>query len=187
MASIRPLARPPMEGDALIAAVSADVIEDVLAEALQVSSGVPAVDAAPPEPQVAFAASTDAQPETLAALAVITPDARPAEIIMTAADIAPDEGQAISAEAEVVTRISTSGGRNWGVNLGSFNSHNEAERFLLQAALTESTTLEGALRRVIQRSGGFDANFMGLSRESADLACRRFQARGTTCFMIGTE
>ncbi len=192
-ANIRPLARPPMEGDALIAAVSADVIEDVLAEALQISSGTPAPDTAPPEPVVAFAAAADAQPETLAALAdgatlaVVTPEARPAEIIMTAADIAPDEAQTTSAEAEVVTRISTSGGRNWGVNLGSFNSQNEAERFLLQAALTESTTLEGALRRVIQRSGGFDANFMGLSRESADLACRRFQARGTTCFMIGTE
>ena len=63
----------------------------------------------------------------------------------------------------------------------------EAERILLQVALAEMTTLEGGLRRVEQRSGGFDANFMGLTREAADLACRRLQARGTTCFMIGAQ
>ena len=42
-----------------------------------------------------------------------------------------------------------------------------------------------SLRKVVNRSSGFDANFMGLSRETADLACRRLQARQVTCFMIG--
>lgn len=202
--SIRPTARPALEGDALIAAVTADVIEEALAEALQVSGALPAADAiaATTQQDIAFASSTDAQPETLAALAdaqvdrdqtdlttnasLETPEARPAEIIMTAADIAPEESSDQTA-TEVVTRLSTSGGHHWGINLGSFNSQSQAERFLLQAALTESSALDGGLRRIIQRAGGFDANFMGLSREQADLACRRFQARGTTCFMIGTE
>ncbi|EYD74506.1 D-alanyl-D-alanine carboxypeptidase [Rubellimicrobium mesophilum DSM 19309] len=40
---------------------------------------------------------------------------------------------------------------------------------------------------MVQRSGGFDANVMGLTRDEADLACRRLQSRGTQCFMVGTE
>ena len=34
------------------------------------------------------------------------------------------------------------------------------------------------LRKVVERKGGYDANFMGLSQENADLACRRLQSRG---------
>ena len=56
----------------------------------------------------------------------------------------------------------------------------------MQVALNEMETLNGALRRVVQQSGGYDANFMGLTRDGADLACRRLQARDTPCFMIGT-
>ena len=88
---------------------------------------------------------------------------------------------------EIVTRISTSGGRHWGINVGRYNTRYEAERVLLKVALNEMSSLDGSLRRVVPRSGAFDANFMGLSREGADLACRRLQARGTSCFMIGTE
>lgn len=187
---VRPVARPALTGDALVAAVSADVIESVLAEALQVA----AQPAAAPEPQVQFGTSPDAQPETLQALAEAqnesaatpAPEPRPAEIIMTAEAIAPAEAPA-TAGAEVVTRVSTSGGRHWAINLGSFNSNSEAERFLLQAAIAEAGTLDGALRRIQQRAGGYEATFVGLTRDQADLACRRFQARGTTCFMMGTE
>ena len=34
------------------------------------------------------------------------------------------------------------------------------------------------------RDGGYEANFMGLSQDEADLACARLQARGTQCFAI---
>ena len=189
--------------DAVVAAivdeVSAEVIESVLAEALQASAppgdAVPDQPASPPERQIEFVSAPDAQPETLQALteppseatpAVTTPEARPAEIIMTAAAIAPDD-DAEAAATEVVSRVSTSGGRHWAITLGSYGSHGEAERLLLQAAIAEAGTLDGALRRVEQRAGGFEATFVGLSRDQADLACRRFQARGTTCFMMGED
>lgn len=110
----------------------------------------------------------------------VAPAARPAAEVTQAAS---DQSQI----QEIVTRISTSGGRHWGVNVGRYSSRYEAERVLLKVALNEMSTLDGSLRRVVQRQGGFDANFMGLSREGADLACRRLQARGTTCFMIGSE
>jgi D-alanyl-D-alanine carboxypeptidase len=111
----------------------------------------------------------------------------PTEIIMTAAAIDPGAAPLLQEEPEVVTRVSTSGGSLWGVNLGRFNSRDAAERELIRVALSEPGTLGDGLRRVMQRSGGFDANVMGLTRDEADLACRRLHARGTTCFMIGTE
>ncbi|MBE0412200.1 D-alanyl-D-alanine carboxypeptidase family protein [Yoonia sp.] len=165
--SLRPIARPAtaaptMSDDTLLlAAIDSNVIDAIVAEAL----GATAPAAAPAAPAV-------------------TPQARPAEtVIMAAAPPALAE-QTIP---EVVTRISTSGGRHWGVNVGRYNTRHDAERVLLRVALNEMSTLDGSLRRVVQRSGGFDANFVGLTREGADLACRRLQARGTTCFMIGAD
>ena len=105
---------------------------------------------------------------------------------MTAAAIAPGDSENPAA-TEMVTRVSTSGGRHWAINLGSLESHAAAERLLLQAAIAEAGTLDGALRRIQQRAGGFEATFVGMTRDQADLACRRFQARGITCFMMGEE
>ncbi len=84
-----------------------------------------------------------------------------------------------------MTRVSTSGGRHWGINVGRYGSEYKARQVLLQTALNEMATLDGSLRKVVQRPAGFDANFMGMTRESADLACRRLQAKKVTCFMIG--
>ncbi|MEX0278344.1 MAG: D-alanyl-D-alanine carboxypeptidase family protein [Ruegeria sp.] len=88
-------------------------------------------------------------------------------------------------EPEVVTRLSTSGGHLWGVNVGRYTTRYEAEKVLLKTALSEMTTLEGTLRKVNKSTRGFDATFQGMTREQADLACRRLQARNVTCFMIG--
>ena len=88
-------------------------------------------------------------------------------------------------EPQVVTRLTTSGGRHWGINVGRYTSRYAAEKMLLKTALSEINTLDGSLRKVVKSSRGFDANFMGLSRETADLACRRLQARQISCFMIG--
>lgn len=108
------------------------------------------------------------------------------EVIADARPVArPAEVAPAPAEPEVVTRLSTSGGRYWGVNIGRYSNRYQAEKILLQTALTEMATLEGSLRKVVQRPHGFDANFMGMTRDSADLACRRLAARNVTCFMIG--
>jgi len=49
----------------------------------------------------------------------------------------------------------------------------------------ESDTLSDALRKVAKRKTGFEANFVGMSHETADLACRRLNARSTDCTVIG--
>lgn len=95
------------------------------------------------------------------------------------------EVSAAPAPAEVVSRtISTSDARRWGVHVGRYGSRFEAERALIQTSLSELSSLEGAVRRVQPRSGGFEAQFVGLSRDQADLACRRLQARDRLCFTL---
>lgn len=183
--AIRPVSRAEGALPTELVAAAPTAINDALALALAEPPGPEAPRTSPPndaDEGLVLASATAQAPEVID----VTPPARPAEIIMTAEAIAPND-PAPSAEPEVVTRVSTSGGRYWGVNVGRFGSRGEAERVLIQVALAEPGALNGALRRVIQRSGGFDANFMGLSRQDADIACRRLQARGTSCFMIGTD
>ena len=88
-------------------------------------------------------------------------------------------------QPKVVTRISTAGGRHWGINVGRYGSRYAAEKMLLKTALAEMATLDGSLRKVVKNTRGFEANFMGLSKETADLACRRLQARQITCYTLG--
>ena len=155
--SLRPNSRPVEEAaPPPVVTVSTDILEDALENAI-------------------FTAAAEAPRD------VPTPPSRPENIALAAA---PAPTPAPQAEPEVVTRISTSGGRHWGINVGRYGSRYQAERVLLRVALNEMSTLDGSLRRVVRSSQGFDANFMGLTRETADLACRRLQARGTTCFMI---
>ncbi len=174
--SLRPLSRP-------VATVMADssAINNALNEALGLVEQASVAAVETQAPTTALIAG-----EFAPSAINITPSARPSEIILTRADIAPGAEQGV-ARPEVVTRISTSGGKLWGVNVGRYPSRDAAERILIQTGLTEATALQGSVQTVLARSGGYDANFMGLTRDGADLACRRLQARGTTCFMIGTE
>jgi D-alanyl-D-alanine carboxypeptidase len=147
----------------LVASIQASVA-GALAKAGVVA---PLDEAAPAEVEVAVAVAAQPRPRT-----------------MVFADVAP-ETEAVPTDPEVVTRISTSGGRHWGVNVGRFNTRGAAERALLKTQLTESATLNDGLRKVVGRGGSYDANFMGLTQEQADLACRRLQARAVQCFTIG--
>jgi D-alanyl-D-alanine carboxypeptidase len=118
------------------------------------------------------------------------PGPRPETPGGTAPQAAPRPGTQVAAgsaepQPEVVTRVSTSEGRHWGVNVGRYPNAFKARQVLLQTALSEMSALEDSLRKVVRRPTGFDANFMGMTRDAADLACRRLQARKITCFMIG--
>jgi len=87
-------------------------------------------------------------------------------------------------EQEIVTRLSTSGELHWGINVGRYTSRYQAEKTLLRTALAEMETLDGTLRKVVRSKKGFEANFMGMSAETADLACRRLKARNVTCNLL---
>ena len=109
------------------------------------------------------------------------PPPRPAKIVLTSLE----PQTPANSEPEVVTRMSTSGGRHWAINVGVKGSRYQAERTLLKTALKEIDTLDEALRKVVRRSDGWHANFVGMSQSQADLACRRLNARNTRCKIIG--
>ena len=204
--SFRPRLRPVPETPVMVATAEPDVgisdilssaIESAVAEAIDVPTGPTAVETALAaivlddvenvSAQTVAMSATGAQTpaENLifaAANATVRPSLRPRGLVVIG-----EQPKAPRQEApqEVVTRVSTSGGRQWGVNVGRFPSHYAAEKVLLKTALAEMATLDGSLRKVVQKPQGFDANFLGMTRDTADLACRRLKARNVSCFMIG--
>jgi D-alanyl-D-alanine carboxypeptidase len=140
-----------------------------------------AVDPPPPGPtRMANIQATSAAIEATAAEA---PPPKPRSDIVFAS-VAPTGPVNAEPAPEVISRLSTSGAHDWAITLGRFNSRDAAEKVLLRTALSEPTTLDQTLRKVIDRKNGFDANFVGLSQGQADLACRRIQARGQQCFTM---
>ena len=163
--SLRPVLRP---GPGAAVQVAGTVVETAAKNRARIQDGIAAAIAA-----ADIAPSADGN--------TTRPAARPEDLVLASTDPAAQS----EPEQEIVTRLSTSGGRLWGVNVGRYTTRYEAEKILLKTALSEMTTLEGTLRKVNQSSRGFDATFQGMTREQADLACRRLQARNVTCFMIG--
>jgi D-alanyl-D-alanine carboxypeptidase len=125
---------------------------------------------------------TRAQPATdpLIVAAAPVPPPRPDDLASTI-----PEGTPGALKLEVVTRVSTSGGRHYGINVGKFASKYEAERVLLKTALVEIGTLNDALRKVVTRNSGYEANFVGMTEDMAELACRRLEARRIACTTLG--
>nr|WP_304439077.1 MULTISPECIES: D-alanyl-D-alanine carboxypeptidase family protein [Actibacterium] len=172
--STRPRTRPgtgaaEMPQELLIA------LRDDIRDAVELANSTPAAAAAPPAPESATL--------ELAAVSIpaIPPKPRPAVATATpaVAMTAPPEAP------EVVTRMSSSSGRHWGINVGRYGTQYEAERVLLETALKELGALDEALRKVNRSSRGFDANFVGMTKEQAALACRRLQAYGSDCDTFG--
>ncbi len=201
--SLRPMARPAAAAPALPDPVAVALKEEIDAaiREVQVASAVQVTtDAAPLESETAMAlvdpaagtedaAEAAAQDPVVAALVAgsaaplrtIAPAPRPSNLVLASIDPA----DAVAPQQEVVERVSTSGGRHWGISIGRYPSRYAAEKMLLKTALAEMSTLDGSLRKVVNRPGGFEANFMGLDEETAELACRRLQARNLECTAIG--
>lgn len=174
-ASLRPRPRPMPEPETLLVAdaqadidaavasvaeaIAADVVASVEVEDTREAMGSAdiTVEEAPEPPKIAVLSTA------------VTPRARPDD----------------DAEPVVVTRLSTSGSAEFGVSIGQYATRNQAERALLKTALVELATLDSALRKVVPRSGAYEANFIGLSAERAELACRRLEARNIACQPIG--
>ncbi|MBZ8117341.1 D-alanyl-D-alanine carboxypeptidase [Roseovarius sp. LXJ103] len=186
--SLRPQSRPASEVPVLVA--NQTDIERALREAKEAGIDLAVLEPATSAEAIVEAyetpAVTPAEPSTppeeiiLASVAptvALKPQRRPQDLI---------DAKIVTADPvqEVVTRISTSGGHDWGINVGRYPSQYKARKVLLTTALSEMGTLDGSLRKVVKRAGGFDANFMGMTREGADRACRRLAAKKFTCFMI---
>ena len=163
---------PPEE---MLVAMAETIEEAITAVQVDINAIASIKPQAKPELPAVYGPAPAARPEQSTAIAS-APKPRPAEIV-TVARAEPQE--------RVVTRLSTSGGRFWGITLGRYNTRNQAERILLQTALAELGTLDDALRKVANGSRGYEANFVGMTEEGAALACRRLTARNINCTTLG--
>lgn len=170
--SLRPVLRPLPQDPVQLAGLNNDIAtalalaaqEGPLAEG---DAEEPTIDMNPLTPRARpLVEAVDASPVVAASLAAVAPT-----------PVKP-------AEPRVVSR-NLNDDKMWGINVGRFGNRHLAERALVTTALKEIETLQGAERQVAVRSTGYDANFMGLTRDTADLACRRLQARNMNCFMVG--
>ena len=162
----------------------------VAAPELAVAAVAVVPPAAPLLPEEELLGETPAEtavdaPATIALDAPAPETTEEPQIVLASA--ATQEPAAAAEDLEIVTRVSTSGGHEWGINVGSYSSRYNAERELLRTALVEMATLNDALRKVSSRKGAFDATFVGLTEEDANLACRRLSARGNECRVFGPE
>jgi D-alanyl-D-alanine carboxypeptidase len=170
-------AAPPPEGT--LEAQAVELAEGTIAEG---AAGVEQLAAAPAEEEPQGLTVSAGSAGTQVALVAMAP--RPPKRKAAIYDDPQTATAEAEPEAEVIT-VSTSGGRHYGVNVGRFNSHGEADRVLMKTLLAESGTLGNGLRKVVKGKRGFDANVLGLTQKEADLACSRLQAKGVQCFVLG--
>ena len=175
-ASLRPEPRPGTRADPAALVAMKDEIADTIAKVAGEAEAQAAADEA----------TAPAVPVLSASLAgaMIRPAPRPVVAEGSSQDDGTDKAVA-AVRPVVVTRMSTSGGQQWGINVGRYTTQFEAEKMLLQTALVETTTLDQALRKVVRSPRGWEANFVGLTQERAQLACRRLVAQNMTCTPVG--
>ena len=188
VAAAAPAPVPEAEAAVVVADASTEEPEEAQVAALAVDPGSVQSTAAAPANSlqgqaqaIADGSATGTDPMVTLASASPRPAKRKAPIYDDATVVA----AVAPAEQEVVTRVSTSGGRDWGITVGRYNTRSEAERVLLKTQLAETATLNDSLRKVVSRGGGYEATFSGLTQDQADLACRRLAARSTPCFTLG--
>lgn len=206
--SLRPLPRPgpaaepgdlPQASPDLIAAVE-EAVETALADPPPEPEPT---EASPPDPQQA---ATDLDTQAAALLAgangsapedpgTPTGQTRPTMIPVPRPEIVAYDSTEIELAVidpdpeppaqEIVTRASSTGSRLYGVSLGRYPSRFAAEQLLLRTALAELGTFDEALRNVVQRTGGYEAQFAGMGQDQAERACARLMSRNITCTTYG--
>ena len=192
--SLRPKARPGVtqavvatarENSGQISADIAALVAEVAAPpTVSTTTTATATAEATEEDEETVVAAVVAEAGETGLTAALRPTARPADLVLASTNPTAPVAES-EPEEEIVTRLSTSGGHLWGINLGRYPSRYDAEKVLLRTALSEMATLDGTLRKVAKTNRGFEANFLGMTRENADLACRRLAARNVSCFMVG--
>ncbi|MBB1490033.1 D-alanyl-D-alanine carboxypeptidase [Paracoccus sp. MC1854] len=173
---------------AAVEAAVAGAIVDASRPAPAPRSGPAAMAKAPRTPGSTFVAAAapkqDAAPSAGTRLAASDKPVRKSDTVILAA--MEEEGDRSEPEAvEIVSRPSTRGRGNHGITLGRYKTKAEAEQLLLRTALQESAVLNNANRHVGNTPKGWEANFSGLTRDAANLACEKLAARSQRCKVLG--
>jgi D-alanyl-D-alanine carboxypeptidase len=83
-----------------------------------------------------------------------------------------------------ISRLTSSGQKDWGIDIGTYPNRFKADSILIKTALSEMISLEGSLRKVVKNKYGFRATFLGLSENKAGQACKRLRNRNISCEII---
>jgi D-alanyl-D-alanine carboxypeptidase len=170
--SLRPLPRSAAGGTTL--ARSSEGIAAAIAEVnaeLAAARSAGGVLRPAPRPGEASAAIVGAgSASTFAAAPAAPRSQRPAEPIVVASGTA------------------TTGGNDWGVQLGAYRAKGDAERQLLTTALKDVPQLTGGLRRIeaanVQGVTIYRAQFVGLSQADAQAACATLARMDADCLPL---
>ena len=87
-------------------------------------------------------------------------------------------------QPRTISRITSSGQKDWGIDIGNYPNRFTADKVLIKTALSEMISLEGSLRKVVKNKYGFRATFLGLSKNKAERACKRLRNRNISCDII---
>ncbi|WP_297975869.1 serine hydrolase [uncultured Amaricoccus sp.] len=179
IASVRPMPRS-LDSDAIsrnsatIAAAIAEVNAELTAQAAR--NAPPAAEGRPiprPGSVAGPVASVKAVVGSASTFAVAEPAARPA----------PPDPAALE-----VASAGTTGGNDWGVQLGAYRAKGDAERQLLTTALQDVPELAGGLRRVeaakVRGVTVYRAQFVGLSQQDALGACAALARLQAACLPL---
>ncbi|MDG3041629.1 D-alanyl-D-alanine carboxypeptidase [Roseicyclus marinus] len=181
-------APPVVEAEAVLEVAEAEAVAEVL-EATEVAETILEVVPEPrPEDSAAVVEVASAAPAVIPAPTAAADPQAVEQVAVLAVPPRPADAPAAPAQPtgpEIVTRASSSGERLYGVTLGPQPSHHAAERLLLRTALSEVTSFEQSLRRVVQRNGGYEPRFQGMTEDQAARACARLSARGIPCETFG--
>ena len=85
---------------------------------------------------------------------------------------------------KTISRLTSSGQKDWGIDIGTYPNRFIADKILIKTALSEMISLEGSLRKVVKNKYGFRATFLGLSESKAGQACERLRNRNIRCDII---
>ena len=88
---------------------------------------------------------------------------------------------------KVITRSKNIGPKRWTISLGDFTTRDRAERYLLKTTLTDIDNLKMATQKIIYRPKGWEAIFMHLNKNNAELACQKLEYQGYECKIKGPD
>lgn len=164
------------------ASIAAAIAEVNSALASQATRSPAMAAEARPLPRPGVAAGLDEAPAAVAG--------RASTFAVAGAEL-PQRRLAMAEDAAAVppsTSAGTTGGNEWGVQLGSYRAKGDAERQLLTTALMDVPELSGGLRRVeaarVQGVTVYRAQFVGLDQASALAACASLARMEADCLPL---
>lgn len=196
--SARPAPRPQIAATPVkLAAAEPAAVEEAIARALSTANRPSPAPRSNPGPAAQAKAQRTLGSTFAAAAPRVAETAAPTKLVASAkpvrksdtvilAAMEEEEGDRSEPEAvEIVSRPATRGRGNHGITLGRYKTKAEAEQLLLRIALQESAVLNNANRHVGNTPKGWEANFSGLTRDAARLACDKLAARSQRCTVLG--